>query len=66
VAIPDISLRDIGKRENGVVASDAIAQVWQVLSKRIVAGAPQKALLKGVKEKAVNKVRGLLGRALGE
>ena len=66
VAVPDLSLRHIGKRENGVVASDAIAQVWKALAGRMIKSAPQKALLEDVKNKAVNKVRGLLGKALGE
>ena len=65
VSMPDLSLRDIGKRENGVLARDAIAQVWQSLSRKIIAEAPQKALIEDVKNKAVNKVRGFLGGAFG-
>jgi len=66
VDLGDVSLQAIGARDNGVVAHDAIAQVWQAVSAQILASAPRQALIEGIKDKAVNKVRGFLDRALGE
>lgn len=66
VRVPDVSLKGIGKRENGVIVQDAIAQVWRSLSKKVIAAGPQKTFMKDLETKAVDKVRGVLGNVFGE
>lgn len=48
VTIPDIHLKDIGTRENGVTAQKAVARIWQEVSKKSLNTANSQGLLKGL------------------
>ncbi len=61
VAMPDIQLRDLGKKSNGATAAEITREVWGELSRAATSRAP--AALEGLRDKAkgaADSVRGLL------
>src|SRR5205807_6103095 len=50
VAMPDIQLRDLGKKSNGATAAEITREVWGELSRIAVSRAP--AALEGLRDKA--------------
>jgi hypothetical protein len=53
VNVPPIALSGIGTKENGVLANEAIAQIWTHISKKIETQALQAGLLEGVSDEAL-------------
>ncbi|MFP4386650.1 MAG: hypothetical protein ACLFP8_05400 [Alphaproteobacteria bacterium] len=62
VEVPDIRLSDIGEKENGVVAEEAIAQIMNVVIKEVAKTANREGFLKGLPFEYVNK----MGVSFGE
>ncbi len=61
VDVPDLMLRDLGRKSGGATAGQITQQVWSSVTRQAVASAP--AALRGVEEKAksaVDSLRGLL------
>lgn len=48
ITVPAMTLRDVGRKQNGVLASEAIAQIWSTLSKRFNASAMSAGFLEGL------------------
>ncbi len=48
VKIPNLSLSGIGRKENGILAREAIAQIWSVLAKDLNSAAGKAGYLQGV------------------
>lgn len=53
VIAPDLNLRGIGEKENGVLAREAIAQVWARISRNMNNAAGQAGFLEGVSPEAL-------------
>lgn len=53
VTVPDIVLRNIGKRENGVLAREAIAQIWGRISQDVSRAANQAGFYEGISPDAL-------------
>lgn len=78
ITVPAITLTGIGEKENGVLANEAIAQIWEDISSRFNKAAAQNGVLQGLstdklKDMGVSQVQGLRGKienkidnALGE
>lgn len=61
VDVPDLVLRDLGKKSGGATAGEITQEVWTALTRQAIAAAP--AALRGIQEKAkstVDSIRGLL------
>jgi hypothetical protein len=56
IVMPDIILRDIGVRENGVLAQDAIGQIWADTVRRVSQEANQAGLLEGLSDQALKDI----------
>lgn len=81
VNIPDIRLTGIGEKENGVLAQEAIAQIWRAVSGEVIRAANQQGFLQGldidalrdagisridsIKDEVRNKVDDAVGRLRG-
>jgi hypothetical protein len=61
VDVPDLELRDLGKKSGGATAAEITREVWTAVTRQALAKAP--ASLRGVEERAkgvVNELKGLL------
>jgi hypothetical protein len=61
VDVPDLTLRDLGKKSGGATAAQITQEVWTAVTRQAIASAP--AALRNIEEKAkgaVDKLRGLL------
>jgi len=61
VDMPDIQLRDLGKRTNGATAAEITREVWNELTRVAISRAP--AALEGLRDKAkdaADRLRGLI------
>lgn len=56
VVVPDIVLTGIGKKENGVLAQEAIIQIWNQLSKRFSATAMNAGFYQGMDVDALKEL----------
>lgn len=62
VVVPDIVLSDIGERENGVLAREAVVQIWTQVSKRLSATANEAGFYQGLSQDVLDDlVKGQLG-----
>jgi len=57
--LPDVHLRDLGKRKNGATAAELADEVWAELTRTALAGAP--AVLEGLRDKAKEATERLKG-----
>ncbi|HEX4929049.1 MAG TPA: hypothetical protein VFV74_13690 [Burkholderiales bacterium] len=60
VGLPDLQLRDLGKKKGGATAAEITQEVWTALTRQALAAAP--GAVRGLEEKAkgaVDKLRGL-------
>jgi len=48
ITVPDINLRGIGTKENGVLAREAIGQIWNAISKSVSSGANSAGFYQGI------------------
>jgi hypothetical protein len=61
VDVPDVHLRDLGKRSGGATAAEITREVWTAVTQQAIAAAP--AALRGLEDKAhgaMDKLRGIL------
>ena len=61
VDVPDLEMRDLGKKSGGATAAEITREVWTAVTRQALAKAP--ASLRGVEERAkgvVNELKGLL------
>jgi hypothetical protein len=56
IAVPDIILRGIGVKENGVLASEAIAQIWADIARRVSKAANEAGYYEGMSPEALKEV----------
>ena len=61
VDVPDLTLRDLGKKTGGATAAQITQEVWTAVTRQALAGAP--ASIRGLEERAkgaVDRLKGLL------
>ena len=61
VELPDLQMRDLGKKSGGASAAEITREVWAAVTRQVAAAAP--GALRGLEEKAkgaMDKLRGLL------
>jgi hypothetical protein len=61
VAVPELQLRDLGKKSGGATAAEITREIWTALTRQAIVAAP--GTLRGLEEKAqgaVDSLRGLL------
>lgn len=56
VRVPDIVLQGIGRKENGVLAREAIGQIWKAVAKEAGAAANEAGYYQGVSPEALNEL----------
>jgi hypothetical protein len=60
VEVPDLQLRDLGKKAGGATAAEITREIWTAVTRQAVAAAP--GALRGLEDRAkdaVDKLRGL-------
>ena len=56
IIVPDLVLDGIGRKENGVLAKDAIGQVWRAMSGKISQSASRAGFYQGLDEEALKEI----------
>ncbi len=61
VSLPDIKLAGIGEKQNGVLAREAISQVWDAISKSALSASAKGGLLEGMSADTLKDLTGAAG-----
>jgi len=61
VTLPDIKLTGIGERQNGVLAREAIGQIWDAISKSAIRASAKAGLLDGMSADSLKDLTGTMG-----
>ena len=56
ITVPDILLTGVGKKENGILVNEAIAQVWQHLSTKFSSAASGAGFYEGMSSEALKEI----------
>ncbi len=56
VLVPDIILKEVGRKENGILVNEAIAQVWAGIAHKLDTQALQSGLLEGMSPEALQNM----------